>query len=129
VPDIVPYWLPGQTLTGHAVAAITGGRFLIPSGQPVDGNPGVIHGATPENVIGVAARDAAILGKVLIFAAPGTILPIRVAAAVVTGDKIATDANGAGVVAGIGAVFNAVVLQDAAANTEAMCRFEKGQRA
>lgn len=112
MPDVTPYWIPGDTITCHASAAVTGGRFVGVSGAPVDGNPRVAHAGAAGRVIGVAARDAATGAKVMVFAGPGTIVPVEAGATLAAGADVSSDATGRAAAAG--AIIAGTALSDAA---------------
>lgn len=112
--DITPYHFPGDTVTCHAEAAVTGGRAIIISGPRVDDNYQVSPaGANAARILGVASRDKAAGEKVMAFTDPGTVVDGEAGAAVTANDPLATNANGAFVPAEVNPVV-ALALDDIA---------------
>jgi hypothetical protein len=122
MPDVTPYWIPGDTITCHAAAAITGGRCVAVAGVRVGGNPQVsMAAAAAATILGVAARDAAIGTKVMVYAGPGTIVPITAGAAITAGALLEALASGAVVTRTTGIAI-AQALDDAADTADVVAR-------
>lgn len=100
MPDVMPHALPGVSRTCHASAAITGGRFVAISGEPVDGNPRVALAGAGAAVYGIAAQDAAIGEKVLVYVGPGVVVPVEAPGALAAGAIVQSDATGRAVAVG-----------------------------
>lgn len=104
--DVTPYHLPGDTVTGHAEAAVIGGRFVAITGPRVGGNYQVSHAAAGARSVGVAARDTAAGAKVMLFGGPGTVVDVTAATALTAGNDVVVGADGqattgAGVIVGV----------------------------
>lgn len=96
MPACVPFRETGTRSTGTATAPVTGGRFLVITGDQLpDGTLAVAHpsaaGARP---VGVAAYDAPAGGKVGIIRGKGTVLPVTAGAALTAGQDVQVDAVG-----------------------------------
>lgn len=115
--DVVPFWTPGESLTCHVEAAVTGGRFVDISGPRVDGNPQISPAAPAGNAIGVAARDKGAGLKVMVFCAPGQIVPVRAGAALAAGQEVEVGAGGTAVPLAAGAAVGRA-FDDAADATD-----------
>lgn len=120
----VPFWDEGNTITGHASAAVTGKRFVTISGARVEGNPRVASAAQTTNgkrPLGVSAYDAPSGGKVSVYSAPGIVMPVTAAVALTAGDLVYSDASGSAtnVSPGAGAAPAGTCLDDAAIGTDA----------
>lgn len=115
--DVTPFHFPGDTITAHATAAVTGGRFVRISGNRVDDNYAVAPAVAGPNVFGVASRDKATGDKVMVFTAG--IIEVEAGAALTAGTRVTSDANGAAVAAtgaaGATVAFVGIVLADVAA--------------
>lgn len=104
--ECVPYYEPGQHITGLAKAAVTGKRFLkldsgatawTPEGLKATATPNVIP-VTPcgagEQALGVAQRDAADETLVTVMRSPGMVLPVTSGAAITHGALVMSDDTG-----------------------------------
>lgn len=92
--DCVPFWMPGNEVTVHAEAALTGCRLAAISGNPVNGNPLVNKPAAGAACHFLIARDVAAAGKVLAFKG-NQVCPVEVGAGGITaGDDLECDAEG-----------------------------------
>lgn len=94
MPDIVPFWTPGESITCHAEAAVIGGRFVAISGPRVGGNIQISPATAAQGAFGVAARDRGIGEKALVFAKPGQIVPVRTGEALTANDEVEVGAAG-----------------------------------
>jgi Uncharacterized conserved protein (DUF2190) len=100
--DSIPYKKPGEDISGHASAAITGARFLAVSGDRTSGpglattaeggNYRVAHAGAGARAVGVSMYDAPINGKVGILV--GGIVPVLAGAAIAAGAEVQSDATG-----------------------------------
>jgi hypothetical protein len=88
--DYAPKFLYGETVTGTASAAITGGQVLVVSGN---GTVGPAPDAADVTVIGVAAQDAAI-GALVSYFPRGKVHITTTAGAVVAGAGVSAGAAG-----------------------------------
>lgn len=121
--DCNPFFDPGDSITCHAGADIKGKTLVKISGQPVGGNPQVVP-ATAGTGWGVAARDVAAGGKVLVFRG-SLVVPITAGAALTAGQFVTADAAAEAVVADTSAPATVVavagqVLADAADGADAI---------
>ena len=84
--ECIPYYEPGERITGHASTTVTGKRFLKVSGN-IQSGPGLNTGTAGGNLqvapadaggraFGVAGYDAASGDKVPVLASPGMIVPV-----------------------------------------------------
>lgn len=99
--DLIPYFRPGQDVTGLCTAAVTGKRFVKISGNRTSG-PGLsataegsvyrIAHANADRAIGVSKYDAPING--MCGVARGGIVPVTSGAAITAGAEVQADANG-----------------------------------
>lgn len=119
MPDVTPYHFPADTITCHASAAVTGGRFVAPSGARVDGNYRVAHAGAGAAAIGVAARDKATGEKVMVFCEG--IVGVTAGAALTAGQRVQSDGTGQAIVLAAGAPLG-VVLEDAASGATALIK-------
>lgn len=131
MPDVVPFWTPGESLTCHVGADVTGGRFVRISGARVNDNPQVGPCGAGQAVAGVAARDKAAGQKVLVYSKPGQIIPVRCGAALAAGTKVMSDATGQAVayVAGAGVHVAGVLWDDVANGADGLVRLLPGDGA
>lgn len=101
----VPLYKPGGEITGHATAAITGGRFVDISAAPASGpalntatdgaNLKVATCGAGARSFGVAGYDAAASGdKIPVHAQPGSIVPVTAGGTVTAGQEVESDATG-----------------------------------
>lgn len=95
--DCIPYFEPGDRITGTPTASVSGKRFVAISGnQQADGTYSVAPPAAGGRVLGVAAWDAPIGGKVTIIKGSGYIVPVVTGAAgLAAGAEVQVDATGA----------------------------------
>lgn len=91
--DITPYHFPGDTYTGHANVAVTGGRAVAVVGARVDGNYRFGLPAAGARIDGVASRDKVAGEKVMVFG-PGTIVDGEAGAAITAGQNLEVNAAG-----------------------------------
>lgn len=122
MPDSIPYWMPADQITCHANAAITGGRFVALAGAAVEGNPRVAPAGAGVAVFGVAAQDAAVGEKVLVYTCPGSVQSVFAPAALAAGAVVQSDATGGAIVRGAGLAAGRVV-SDIAAGASGMVQF------
>lgn len=105
----VPKFPAGGSITGHAAAALTGGRFAIQNatvpngGCPVVGVPGA--GVAVDYVIG---EDAASGSKVLLHR-PGQVCWVEAGATLAAKDLVETNASGQAIVRSAGVVAGRVI--------------------
>lgn len=113
----VPYWDEGTSITCVASEAVTGKRFVTITGPRVDGKPAVGHvvGAAGVRALGVSGYDAAEDADVLVYSAPGIVVPVTAAEAIDAGDLVYSDADGKAVdTQPAGALVAGIALDDAA---------------
>lgn len=100
--DCIPFKRPGEDITGHATAAVTGKRFLRISANRTSG-PGLsntaegsVYSVAPAaaggEVIGVAKYDAPLNSKVGVIR--GGIVPVTAGAALTAGQAVQSDGTG-----------------------------------
>jgi hypothetical protein len=123
--ECIPVYDPGEGVSAHCDAAVTGKRFvrvsaakqsgsdLSPAGVDQTGGGNVrvdqtFPAATPIPVFGVAERDAAINTKVGVWRAG--VVPVECSAAITAGTRVMpnTDGRAAVYAAGAGPDINAV---------------------
>ena len=98
--ECIPFFEPGQRLTGQAAAAIVGKRFVKINGNRLaDGSFPIVHAGAGDPAFGVSGWSAAIGGKVNIIRVPGIIVPILCPGALAAGVEVASDAEGRAVAA------------------------------
>lgn len=106
MPECIPYYEPGQQITFHAEAAVTGKRFVNIS-DPKQGPAGsglsstaegqnivCSHAAANGDAIGVAVHDVAIGKKGGALCTPGFVVPVTADGAISAGDLIMVGATG-----------------------------------
>jgi hypothetical protein len=110
--DAVPYFDPGDTFTAYCEAAVSGKRFVSISGPRVDGLPQISPTGAGAAAVGVASRDAALGGKVMV--ARVGIWPVVAGGAITAGDPIKADAAGEAIPQGGAGEILGYALDDAA---------------
>lgn len=115
MPKLLPFWLPGDEVTGHASAAVTGCRLVRISGPRVEGNPQVAPAAADGYAFGVAATDAAAGTKVTVFRV-SAIYPVQAGAAITAGQALKSNATGQVIPQGGTGIIIGYAVDDAAAN-------------
>jgi hypothetical protein len=111
--ECTPFHLPGDEITCHASAAITGKRFVKISGARVNDCYRVAPCTAAARAVGVASRDAASAAKVMVFAEG--IVPVTVGAGGVTaGQEVESDATGQAITLAAGKSLG-VAMDDASA--------------
>lgn len=124
--EVTPFHDPGDTVTCRADGAVTGKRFVTITGPREDDLYVVGRSGAGARVFGVASRDTADGGNVMVFR-PGGVLPVTVGAAGLdAGDPVKSDAQGRAVVAGPGDNIAGFVLDDVDAAGDAMVSFYPG---
>ena len=104
VNEAIPYYEPGGRITAHAVAALTGKRFCVISGNRQSG-PAVSDATGGGNVLvnaptaagrvfGVTSHDVAVGGKVTILRGSGFVVPVVAAGAIAAFAEVEVDAQG-----------------------------------
>lgn len=109
--EVVPYYVPGGTLTCRTTTAITGRRF-VQVDVAVTGanafNPEGLKATTSDigalipvktpaaaaKCLGVAAQDAPTASRVTVWAIPGAIVPVDSGAAIAAPGEVEVDATG-----------------------------------
>lgn len=99
---------PGETVTCHAAAALTGGRFVRITAAPNGGNPTVNVPAAGGRVLGIAAQDAASGAKVAVLVAGG-LTEVEAGATLAAADLVEANASGQAIVRAAGIVLGEVV--------------------
>lgn len=88
--DYLPLYKPGESITGTASAAITGGKLVYVSG---DGT--IANAAAAANIpVGVAAFDVATAGDKVTYFARGTVHRLVAAGAITAGAVVEAGASG-----------------------------------
>jgi hypothetical protein len=90
--DAVPFWFPGETLTGLTNAAVTGQTFADVVANQTDGHPVVAPCGAGVRGIGVFGYDQVSGDKVTVYTKG--IMPVVAGAALTTGQEVQSDANG-----------------------------------
>lgn len=124
--ECVPFYEPGDAITGCPTAAVTGMRFVMISAARVTAagaNKGLISIALATaagRVFGVAARDAAIGVPVKVFRKRGTVVPVQASNATISAFaevEVVGTSTGAGMVKALASgVAVGYVVDDCAAN-------------
>lgn len=131
MPEVIAYYKPGADITGHAAAAVTGGRCVkisasrlakatlttpqVGAADPTGGgNVQVQHADAAAKVFGVASHDAAI-GKKVTILRPPQVVPIEAEAAIAFFEEVKVGTNGrviphAGVGVAIGYALTAAAI-------------------
>lgn len=93
--EAIVFMRPGNDIPCTATAAVSGKRCVNISGdQQTDGTVSVATAAAAGLILGVAAFDAAIGGKVTVIAGAGTVVPIVAEAAIAAGAEVQVGAAG-----------------------------------
>lgn len=121
MPDTTPKWTPGESVTCHVEADVIGGRFVDISGPRVEGNIQVSPAGAAGNAFGVAARDKVAGVKVMVYCAPGQIVPVRAGEAIAAGEEIEVGAAGVAMVLAAG-VAVARAVDDAANGADCLVK-------
>jgi hypothetical protein len=90
--DVVPFVFPADTYTAVATTSVTGKRFVIPNGAPVDGNYGHALAGAGTEAAGVSGMDAASGAKFTVFREG--IQPVTAGANLTAGQPVMSDATG-----------------------------------
>lgn len=105
----VPKFPAGGSITGHAAAALTGGRFVKQNATaPNGGCPVVGVPAAAARVAYVTGEDAASGSKVLLHQ-PGQKVWVEAGATLAAGDLVETDNTGKAIVRSAGIVCGEVI--------------------
>lgn len=101
--ECIPYKESGSAITFKATAAVTGKRFVAPSGNRT-GGPGLstdlanvyqcAHAGAGAHAIGVSKYDVANGALGGAHASAGMIVPVTAGAALAAGQAVQSDANG-----------------------------------
>jgi hypothetical protein len=130
--EAIPIYQPGQAITGHCSAGVTGKRFLkisadkqagadaAVSDSVLGGNVVVAQCVAGDKCFGVADRDAAINTKVGVLG-PGHVVPVRAGAAVTAGQRVQSDASGQAIPVAAGA-DNGVAINSASTGEDVFVR-------
>lgn len=113
--DAIPFYFPGDEVTGKATAAVTGKRFVKVSGNGA-GNVAVAHADAGAAAFGVAGYDAAVDETLPVLRAG--IVPVTAAAALTAGQGVEVGASGQAAAHSAGVRVGTVVF-DAAAGADA----------
>lgn len=89
--DYTPVYVPGKVITLTASAAVTGGSLLVVSGSGTVA--ALAFGAAPQQIVGVAAEDTPINGRVTVYAR-GIVHESVAQGTVTAGDLITTPVTG-----------------------------------
>ncbi len=122
MPESIVKHKPGEDLTCHASAAVTGARFVVISGVPVDGNPRVAHAGAGVKTFGVSATDAASGTKFPVHTGPGLIVEVEAGATLTANDTVESNASGQAIVRATG-VAAGVVVEGATSGNKALIAF------
>lgn len=133
MPECIPYYEPGEQITAHCEAAVTGKR-LVGISDPRQGPAGgalsptaegqnivVSHAAAGGDAIGVAAHDGAVGAKVGVLASPGFVVPITADGAISANGLVEVGTAGKAKAFGTGKVVG-IALDDAADGADAMIK-------
>lgn len=95
--ECIPYSEPGQRVTGHATAGITGKRFVnVSANRQADNSISVAHATAAGAVFGVSAYDAATGEKLGVIR--GGIVPVTAGGTIAAGARVEVGTNGQAVV-------------------------------
>lgn len=120
--ECIPFFEPGDRLTGYATAAVTGKRFVAISGdRQANGDISIAPPAAGGRVFGVATYDAAIGQRTTIIRKRGTVVPITsTGAGIAAFAEVEVDATGRVLTKAAGVAVGYVITAAAAvAGTEA----------
>lgn len=105
--EAIAYFDPGNDLTCEASVAITGKRFVKPSGAKQVGSQALANdtlggsipvnvatGAAAEKPLGVAAYDQAVVGGKVEVARGHKVFPVEAGAAIAAGAQVQSDGTG-----------------------------------
>jgi predicted RecA/RadA family phage recombinase len=116
--ECIPFYEPGQRITGRAKAAIVGKRLVDISGNREDGLIGIAHATAAGKAFGVASHSAADGENVTVIGS-GAVVPVTAtAAAIDAGDEVEVGADGK-VLALASGVAVGVCVNGALANADA----------
>lgn len=125
MPDLIPFHLPGDSITCVAEGAIVGKQLVMVAGAASGGKVVVSQADAGARAFGVAARSAADGADVLIYRPDGGIFPVTAGDAIDANTPLASDADGKVVPAGSGDYVVAWALDDAADCADAMVELVK----
>lgn len=130
VNESIAYYDPGDDLSCHAEAAITGRRFVVVSDPKQAGSEGLAANTLGGNiVVSPAGADGRALGVATYDAAAGAKVPVMrghkvvtvdAGAAIVAGAAVSSDATGRAVTAGAGPVLGICLNSPTAAGQAAI---------
>lgn len=89
--DYTPVYVPGRVITLTASAAVTGGDILVVSGSGTVAK--LAFAASPQTIVGVAASDTPINGRVTVYAR-GIVHESVANGTVTAGDRLVTPITG-----------------------------------
>lgn len=89
--DYTPVYVPGRVITLTASAAVSGGDLLVVSGSGTVAK--LAFAASPQQIVGVAAEDTPINGRVTVFAR-GIVHESVAQGTVTAGDLLSTPVTG-----------------------------------
>jgi hypothetical protein len=119
--ECIPFYEPGQRVTGRAKAAIIGKRFVNISGDREDGLIGIAAATAAGKAFGVSSHDAADGDNVTVIG-PGAIVPVTATAATIAAGVEVEVATGGKCVAFSAGVKVGVCVTACAANADAQIR-------
>lgn len=124
MPESIPLFEKGDSITGSATAAVPGARFVrIAAARGADSllKVGLVT-ANTQAVFGISAHDAATGELVGIHHQPAIITEVTAGAALAAGALVMSDAVGQAIpyVAGAGVLALGTALDDAAAGAKAL---------
>lgn len=119
--DCIPFFEPGDRVTGTPTAAVQGKRFVAISGnQQADGTYSIAPPVAGGRVLGLAAWDAGVGVKVTVIRGAGFIAPVVAGADnMAAGAEVQVDATGAVVPVAAGRAVGFLVTASGAAGTDA----------
>jgi hypothetical protein len=102
--DSIPFYRPGQDVTGRASAAVEGRRFVMISGNRYGGpalstdvtgnNIRIAHATAAGRIFGVAAQSAAQGGYTNVYRGAGYIVEVDAASDIDAFEEVEVGANG-----------------------------------
>jgi len=117
----LPFWDDGDTLSCHVTADVAAKQLVSIAGPRNGGQPSIAPTAAGKRHLGVASRTAVAGEQVMVYSAPGYVVPVIAGAAISAGQDLESDGNGHVIPHTTGVVVGSA-LDDAAAGADAVVK-------
>lgn len=114
------FWSP-PTVTCHASAALTGGRFVRVSAAPTGGNPTIAVAAAAGKAFGVLAQDCPAAAKVGVHVGNGLVTNVEAGAAIAVGASVEANASGQAITLAAGTALGMALEAASGAGVQFLC--------